>query len=178
MEDLSALNFPYCEKKYDNRGWLPKHIKQHHENSFLLDNSMTVMKEVWHDESCLEAEFNNPDNTIRDEHEQVPHPTISSSTPSPLPTVPLCQNANIYIIKRGNTLPASFLTTLLPAPGFLDMLNESLQTPASPQLEALKPPASSQLGDFQETFINVEDVMCEECGKLFEGENQQNSIWW
>ena len=171
MEDVSALNCPYCEKKYDNRGWLPKHIKQHHENSFLLDNNMTVLKEAGHDESCLEAEFNNPDNTIRDEHEQVTHPKISSSTPSPPPMVPLCQNANKYIIKRGNTLPASFLTTLLPAPGFLDMLNDSLQTPASPQIEALHSPASSQLGVLQGTLLNVEEVMCEECGKLFEDEN-------
>ena len=44
---------------------------------------------------------------------------------APVP-VPLCQKANKYIIEKGKTLPASFLTTLLPAPGFMDEINNSL----------------------------------------------------
>ena len=133
MGDPSELNCQYCNKKYDNRGWLPKHIKQHHENSFLLDQNMTVMRDAGRDESCLVAEFNNCENPFWDDQEQGAPPPITSSTPSPPTIVPLCQNANKYLIKKGNTLPASFLTALLPAPGFIDMLNESLLTPASSQ---------------------------------------------
>ena len=105
------------------------------------------MLEAAHDKSCLVAELNNVENPFWEEDEQdsPPPPPINSSTPSPPSTVPLCQNAKEYIIKRGKTFPASFLTTLLPAPGFLDNLNESLQTPTSPRLEALELSASPRL---------------------------------
>ena len=156
MGHPSDLNCPYCEKRFNNRGWLPKHIKQHHENSFLLDQNMTILQEAGHDDSYLVAEFNNQENPFWDEEEQDSPPTIASSTPSPPSMVPLCQNANKYIIKRGNTLPASFLTALLPAPGFLDMLNESLQTPASPQHKALQLPFSPRLDALQPPTSRVE----------------------
>ena len=147
MGDPSELNCLYCDKKYDNRGWLPKHIKQNHENSFLLDSNMSVMRSAARDESCLAAEFNNHENPFWDDQEQDPTPPLPtiSSTPSRPTKVPLCRNANNYIITRGKTLPASFLTALLPAPGFLDSLDESIQTPPSPQLEATQLPASPRL---------------------------------
>ena len=148
MGDPSELNCPYCEKKYNNRGFLPKHIKQHHENSFLLDSNMSVMRSAAIDESCPAAEFNNHENPFWDDQGQAstPPPRISS-TPSPPTRVPLCQNASNYIIKRGKTLPASFLTALLPAPGFLDSLNESLETLASPRLEVLQLSTSRMADD-------------------------------
>ena len=51
-------------------------------------------------------------------------PTTTQSAPT---TVPLCPNANNYIVQRGNTLPASFLATLLPPAGFLEELDRSLE---------------------------------------------------
>ena len=116
MEDASELNCPYCEKKYENRGYLPKHIKQHHKNSFLLDRNMTVMREAAFDESYQVAGLNNPENPFSEEFEQTYSSPATASTPSPPSRVPLCQNAKTYIIQRGKTLPASFLATLLPAP--------------------------------------------------------------
>ena len=47
-------------------------------------------------------------------------------TKAPAP-VPLCPKAHRYIIEKGKTLPATFLETLLPPPGFLEDLNRSLQ---------------------------------------------------
>ena len=52
---------------------------------------------------------------------------IATSTPSPNPKVPLCPKASEYIIKKGKTLPASFLETLLPPPAFLEELDRSLK---------------------------------------------------
>ena len=72
---------------------------------------------------------------------------ISPSRPGPI--VPLCQNAKSYIIQKGKTLPASFLATLLPAPGFLEDLNESLQPPTSLGQEPLNNVPSSHVEALQ-----------------------------
>ena len=53
-----------------------------------------------------------------------PEPPTTTSTTAP---VPLCTQAQKYIIQRGETLPASFLSSVLPAPGFLAELNKSLE---------------------------------------------------
>ena len=150
MGDPSELNCPYCEKKYNNRGFPPKHIKQHHENSYLLDNNMSVLRSAALDESRIEAEFDNHENPFWDDQGPYPPPPPTvSSTPSPPAKVPLCQNANDYIIKRGKTLPASFLTALLPPPGFLNSLNESLQSSTSPDPDIQQLPASPRLEPLQ-----------------------------
>ena len=143
------MNCPFCEKKYDNRGWLPKHIKQHHENTFLLDNNMTYIQAAALDESCQAAGLNNPKNPFWEE--SVPNSPLKmiSSTPRPAQKVPLCQNAETYIVQKGKTLPASFLATLLPAPGFLEELNDSLREPLnqfpSSHVATLHLPTSPQL---------------------------------
>ena len=126
MGDPSKLTCPYCDKKYNNRGLLTKHIKQFHENALLLDQNMTVLQEVANDESCLAAGLNLSENPLGNEPEKNYFSTLTS-TPTPAPIVPLCLNANNYIIQRGKSLPASFLATLLPAPGFIEDLNDSLQ---------------------------------------------------
>ena len=50
----------------------------------------------------------------------------AASMTSPPQAVPLCPMADNYIVQKGKTLPASFLTTLLPAKGFLEELNKIL----------------------------------------------------
>ena len=157
MGESNELNCPYCDKKYINRGFLPKHITQYHENAQLLDLSNTVLQEAANDESCLAAGLNLSENPLWNELENS-LPSEQTSTPTHVAPVPICENAMKYIIKRGNTLPASFLTALLPAPGFLNMLNESLQTPASPLLEALQPPASPRLEANQLSTNRMENL--------------------
>ena len=59
-------------------------------------------------------------------HVEIPttEPITTHNTP---PTVPLCHNANNFIVQKGKTVPASFLATLLPPAGFLQDLEESLE---------------------------------------------------
>ena len=60
---------------------------------------------------------------------KVPEPTNlqdAASMTSPPQAVPLCPMADNYIVQKGKTLPASFLTTLLPAQGLLEEVNKSL----------------------------------------------------
>ena len=51
-------------------------------------------------------------------------PTTTHRTPT---IVPLCHNANNFIVQKGKTVPASFLETLLPPEGFLQDLDRSRQ---------------------------------------------------
>ena len=144
MADPSELNCNYCDKRYDNRGWLQGHIKKFHEDAQYLDKSMTVLRDVaQQDESFQEAGLNLSENPHwegledeeetedEDEHEDEEEPKENNSStptsePSLAPKVPLCPNANTYIVEKGKKIPASFLTTFLPPPGFLKDLNNSL----------------------------------------------------
>ena len=127
MSHSEEFNCIYCEKRYTKRGWLARHIKEKHNDDELLNDQMTVLRDNALDLSTNEAAMklseNSPwDNTV----------LVSSSTPISTPRtaapVPLCPRADNYIARKGKTLPASFLETLLPAPRFLDELNKSLET--------------------------------------------------
>ena len=107
------------------------------------------MQEAAFDESCQAAGLNNPENPFWEEPETSSPPKIISSTPKLAQKVPLCKNAQTYIVQKGKTLPASFLTTLLPASGFLEELNESLQPPTSPRQEPLNQLPSSHVVPLQ-----------------------------
>ena len=87
---------------------------------------MTVLQEAAHDESCRAAGLNLSENPLWNEPDNN-SPSAITSTPTPTEIIPLCHDANTYIIQKGKSLPASFLATLLPAPGFLEDLNDSLQ---------------------------------------------------
>ena len=56
----------------------------------------------------------NPSVNILEESIIISGTTTKTNASFP---VPLCQKANEYIIERGKTLPATILTTLLPAQG-------------------------------------------------------------
>ena len=128
ITDSEEFNCVYCEKRYKKSGWLSSHIKKKHEDENLLNNEMTVIRDNALDLSNQEAAHNLSENSPWDDDAPgapvaAPRPT---STPRPAAPVPLCPKANNYVIEKGQTLPASFLTTLLPAPGFLDQLDTSL----------------------------------------------------
>ena len=125
MEDVNEFNCVYCEKRYKNRGWLANHIKKKHEDFYLLEKDMTVMNEIALDISTNEAGQNLPEDS-QWENDILPSSPGPTSTPRVATKVPLCPTARTYITEKGKTLPASFLTTLLPAPGFLDSINKSL----------------------------------------------------
>ena len=126
MDQANEFNCVYCEKRYKHRGWLANHIKNKHNDDFLLEKDMTMMHEIALELSTNEAGQNLPDDPVWEEDalETTPRPT---STPRVANTVPLCPTASNYIIDSRKTLPASFLTTLLPAPDFLDNINKSLK---------------------------------------------------
>ena len=82
MGDLIELNCPYCDKKYKNQGFLPKHIDKQHEDDLLLDRNMTVLHNVAEDESCLAAGLNLSENPFWDIPENQATSTLTS-TPTP-----------------------------------------------------------------------------------------------
>ena len=126
MADTEIFNCVYCEKQYKYRGWLASHIKKKHDDTHLLDMENTVLRDNALDLSTKEAALNLSENPFWDNDVPVlsPGPTSTPRVPAP---VPLCPKASNYIKQRGKTLPASFLATLLPAPDFLDSLDQSLQ---------------------------------------------------
>ena len=126
MTDTDEFNCVYCEKRYKNRGWLANHINKKHEDAQLLEKDMTVLRDNAQDISHREAVLNLSENPFWDNDEQVSQgPT---STPIRIAgSVPLCPKASSYVQEMGKSLPASFLATLLPAPGFLDNLDKSIQ---------------------------------------------------
>ena len=128
MGDSSELDCPHCDKKYKNKGWLSGHISDKHGDMLLLEQDMTTMRLLSnHDlnKSFQEAGQNLSENPLWDDPEDMA-PSGPTSTPKAPPPVPLCANVNNYVIEKGKTLPASFLATLLPPPGFLEDLNRSL----------------------------------------------------
>ena len=161
MTDSEEFNCIYCEKIYKKSGWLASHIKKKHEIDNLLDKDMTVIRDNAIDLSNQEAAQNLSENSPWDN--DAPNSPVSaprpSSTPRPAHPVPLCPKANNYVIEKGQTLPASFLTTLLPAPGFLDQLDTSLQTQDN---------VSNLLERFDE---HIRCFKCEVCHLTFLGNN-------
>ena len=156
MAQAAEFNCVYCEKTYKHRGWLASHIKKKHDDSHLLEDEMTVLRDNALDLSNKEAALNLSDNspwnnTLLDAS---PRP---SSTPRAPEIVPLCPKATNYVVEKGKTLPASFLTTLLPAQGFLTELSRSLYE----QEEAPDP-----LQRFEE---DIRCHLCQECGLSFIG---------
>ena len=86
--------------------------------------------------------------------------TPTTVTVALVPPVPLCANAQRYILRRGNTLPASLLASLLPAPDFLEDLDKSLK-----EHEQSKD-VTNILTRFEE---DIRCHMCELCGITFTG---------
>ena len=129
MGDSTGLNCPHCDKKYKNKGWLSGHISDKHGDIRLLEQDMTTMRFLSNhglNKSFQEAAQNLSENPLWDMPEDMA-PSGPTSTPKAPAPVPLCPRANHYIIEKGKTLPATFLETLLPPPGFLEDLNRSLQ---------------------------------------------------
>ena len=115
------------------------------------------MHEIALELSTNEAGLNLPDDPAWEDDTPVtsPRPT---STPRVANTVPLCPTASNYIIETRKTLPASFLTTLLPAPGFLDNINKSLDEEESN--------TSTPLIRFEE---EIRHFKCKVCQLMFVG---------
>ena len=142
MEDSAKLDCPYCDKKYVRGGFLPSHISKKHEYAVQLDQNMTVLRDNAADLSTQEAGANLFDNTFVENPEMTNIPRLQ---PTP---VPLCLTAKNYIVEKGKTLPASFLATLLPAPGFIEQLDKSLQE-------------ENDVTDLMERFEN--EIRCSRC---------------
>ena len=156
MTDTDTFNCVYCEKQYKYRGWLASHIKKKHDDNHLLDMENTVLRDNALDLSTKEAALDLSENPFWENDLQVlsPGPTSTPRIPAP---VPLCPKAGSYIKERGKTLPASFLATLLPAPGFLDALDQSLQEEINEN-------------DLQQKFEEeIRCLKCEVCGLTFLG---------
>ena len=121
---LTSTTASTVRKDTKKRGWFASHIAKKHDVSHLPEKDMTVLRD--NDLSQQEAALNLSDSTS--------WPNVSlvsslapTSTPLVAPHVPLCPKASSYGKEMGKSLPASFLTSLLPAPGFLDGLDKSLQ---------------------------------------------------
>ena len=113
------------KRNINTEGWLANHIKKKHDEAHQLDQDITVLKDCALDLSTNEAVTNLADNSAWG----MDSSTVSSaptSTPQVSRNVRLCPTANTFIKNKGKSLPASFLTALLPAPGFLDNLDKSL----------------------------------------------------
>ena len=126
MTDAVEFNCVYCEKTYKKQGWLASHIKKKHEDDQLLKRNMTVLRDNAHDLSTHQAALDLSENPFWENDILVNSPR-PSSTPKVANIVPLCPTARNYIAAKGKTIPASFLTTLLPPRGFLDSLSKSLE---------------------------------------------------
>ena len=118
MTDTELFNCVYCKKTYKTPGWLANHIKKKHEDANLSDQEITFMNDYAKDISQQKAAQDLSEISPWDNNTLTspPGPTSTPRAPGP---VPLCLTADSYIQRRVNTLPASFLATLLPAPGFL-----------------------------------------------------------
>ena len=78
------LNCPYCDKIYQQKGWLPDHIAKKHENAALLSQNMSVMLGHAHDQSNQEAMLNIHDNPL---WEGIEDDLVPATTSTPNPTV-------------------------------------------------------------------------------------------
>ena len=145
-----------------------------------LDRDETILRTVgqiltadsfYQDLSTEEELFDEPRDTSQDprntttlvNNQEVLHdlntsePLSTSSTAAP---VPLCSKAEDFILQKGKTLPATLLASLLPAPGFLEELNKSIQA----QDESLE--VTKLLTTFDE---EIRSHMCEICGTTHTG---------
>ena len=163
MTDIDEFNCVYCEKRYKKRGWLASHIAKKHDDTYLLEKDMTTMRDYAHDLSQEEAANNLSENPMwqPDDLNNTLAPTSTPRVAGPVPRVaapvPLCNKASNYVNEMGKSLPASFLATLLPAPGFLTNLEESLQE------EQI---STDLLNRFDE---DIRCYKCEDCGFTFLG---------
>ena len=111
------------------------------------------------DEDDTVEVLNQEVEPTRDKHEETATPR-TLPPPVTAPTVPPCAQAQKYILQKGKTLPASFLASVLPAPGFLEELDKSLNN----QEECFE--VTHLLTTFED---EIRSHMCEICGKIFIG---------
>ena len=143
-------------KPYVKKGCLTNHMKKIHEvhdspTGFLdsttyseLDREETFMRttgQIMTADSFLKDILEGADDGAEDCEESTPTATTDPTAlphdsdhvetlnlePTTTQSVPLCKNANNFIVQKGKTVPASFLETLLPPAGFLQELDRSLQ---------------------------------------------------
>ena len=125
------------------------------------------MKDIFgDDEGDLEGEeddtvevLNQEVESTRDKHEETATPR-TLPPPVTAPTVPPCAQAQKYILQKGKTLPASFLASVFPAPGFLEELDKSLNN----KEECFE--VTHLLTTFED---EIRSHMCEICGTRFIG---------
>ena len=112
---------------------------------------MTVLRDNALDVSNREAILNLSENSPWDCEES---PALGpTSTPNASILAPAFPKTDKYIHQMGKSLPASFLTTLLPAPEFLQELNKSLQD-------------QGEVSDLLERFEKeIRCCKCQLCGK-------------
>ena len=135
-----------CDKIYKRKGSFTNHLKKIHNKDdssvteeFLdatsysedLDMEETVLRNVAREDVAHNffgdiSDYESDDGNTIVTSSQRPDSIIPSPTPLLLPPVPLCNTADSFIRNRGNTLPASLLATLLPAPSLWDDMNKSL----------------------------------------------------
>ena len=179
-----------CDKLFVRKGNLSNHLRNvHNQNDsptpdgFLdntsyseeLDTENTVLLDFAREEVACDFFGNISDNESEDgiimDNNTVklitsPTPGLNS-TPRTAAPVPLCPKANSYISSKWKTLPASFLTTLLPAASFLEDINKSLQE-EDDELQV-------QVNDLLKTFeTEIRCQMCHICGLTFTGNNKLN----
>ena len=134
-----------CSKPYIKRGCLTNHMKKIHDvqdapAGFLdsttyseLDREETFIRttgQIMTADSFLKGIMEDPDDDAEGSEELTP-PTDPTAMPDDsghmetlnleltiTQNVPLCQNANNFIVQKGKTVPASFLETLLPPQAF------------------------------------------------------------
>ena len=125
------------------------------------------MQDIFGDEGDdLEGEVDDTVEVVNQEVEPARHEHEETVTPSTLsppvtaPTVPPCAEAQKYIIQKGKTLPASFLASVLPAPGFLEELDKSLKDQEEP------PEVTHMLTTVDD---DISCHICEICGENYIG---------
>ena len=145
-----------CSKPYVKKGCLTNHMKNIHdiqdspadfldsttyseldqEETFIRTTAQMMTADAFYqgilggEEDNVDAseESTTPPVTESNDPDQVDSVENETTTTKNAPSfVPLCPDANNYIVQKGKTLPASFLTTLLPPAGFLQELDKSLQ---------------------------------------------------
>ena len=133
-----------------------------HEDDQLLERNMTFLRDNAQDLSTIEGAQNLSENPLWENNISVNSPP-PSFTPRVANTVPQCPTARNYIAAKGKTLPASFLTTLLPPRGFLDSLSKSLEEEEEvPDL----------LQQFEEEICCYK---CDQCGLSLRGRENLNN---
>ena len=162
MTNSVEFNCVYCKKTYKKQGWLGSHIMKKHEDDQLLERNMTFLRDNAQDLSTIEGAQNLSENPLWENNISVNSPP-PSFTPRVANTVPQCPTARNYIAAKGKTLPASFLTTLLPPRGFLDSLSKSLEEEEEvPDL----------LQQFEEEICCYK---CDQCGLSLRGRENLNT---